>query len=332
MVKFTPGGRYIHSIRAHLSRRDPKAQALSAPPLRMIRDRLDDPRVKRLIVDSRQMAVLAASEQMPVLEELRLPFDHMYIEFTDPVHITELEPGYGDDRGTVAILIWLLREGALDEFPALAENGHPMVAVHAFVEGVNDGDWADRTLGVNLYNGKGLATLGNCLAEPEPSQFSDDFIDNNSDLALFEARTEGLGIGWWERQIATYGEFVTYLLMYMGSQSVHIVEVPLNRQQQRAMDRQSAKARPDHQPKAWHMVMVKPKRGAAETTGTGRSHSYRYDVIGHLKLGRHHLKDGSIREKVEWVRPHQRGLKNELYIPGTYGYEGRADVSRKEAL
>jgi len=48
-------------------------------------------------------------------------------------------------------------------------------------------------------------------------------------------------------------------------------------------------------------------------TGTGSAHHIRYDVRGHFRR----LTTG----KTTWVRPHQRGLQNELYIPKTYKVE-----------
>lgn len=50
-----------------------------------------------------------------------------------------------------------------------------------------------------------------------------------------------------------------------------------------------------------------------EPTGEGTHHGFRYDVRGHFCK----LTSG----KTTWVRPHQRGLQNELYIPKTYVVE-----------
>lgn len=50
-----------------------------------------------------------------------------------------------------------------------------------------------------------------------------------------------------------------------------------------------------------------------EPTGEGTHHGFRYDVRGHFRK----LATG----KTTWVRPHQRGLQNELYIPKTYVVE-----------
>jgi hypothetical protein len=50
-----------------------------------------------------------------------------------------------------------------------------------------------------------------------------------------------------------------------------------------------------------------------QPTGEGTHHGFRYDVRGHFRK----LATG----KTTWVRPHQRGLQNELYIPKTYVVE-----------
>lgn len=50
-----------------------------------------------------------------------------------------------------------------------------------------------------------------------------------------------------------------------------------------------------------------------EPTGEGTHHGVRYDVRGHFRK----LATG----KTTWVRPHQRGLQHELYVPKTYVVE-----------
>lgn len=47
-----------------------------------------------------------------------------------------------------------------------------------------------------------------------------------------------------------------------------------------------------------------------EHVGTGVKHSIRYDVRGHFRK----IQDN----KVSWVRPHQRGISNERYVPKAY--------------
>lgn len=50
-----------------------------------------------------------------------------------------------------------------------------------------------------------------------------------------------------------------------------------------------------------------------EPTGEGTHHGFRYDVRGHFRR----LESG----RTTWVRPHQRGLQHELYVPKTYVVE-----------
>ena len=47
----------------------------------------------------------------------------------------------------------------------------------------------------------------------------------------------------------------------------------------------------------------------SDTSGTGSKHGIRYDVRGHFRR---------LEGKTIWVRAHQRGLANELYIPKVY--------------
>lgn len=58
---------------------------------------------------------------------------------------------------------------------------------------------------------------------------------------------------------------------------------------------------------------------SAGATGEGSKHGIRYDVRGHFRR----LTSG----KTTWVRPHQRGLSNELYVPKTYVVDKRPEAA-----
>ena len=111
--------------------------------------------------------------------------------------------------------------------------------------------------------------------------------------------------------------------------------MPETRQQRRWLEQHPK------EPQAWHVVKVEPKFASTHGEGEGFHHSYRYDVIGHLRFGKHPvgprvLEPGEQREYhdvVEWVAPHQRGLANTLYIPKTYQVEsGKAIHPRFKKL
>jgi hypothetical protein len=50
-------------------------------------------------------------------------------------------------------------------------------------------------------------------------------------------------------------------------------------------------------------------------------------VIGHLRFGRHPRGDGTYAETIEFVRAHQRGLNNELYIPSVHKVDSGKIIS-----
>ena len=73
-------------------------------------------------------------------------------------------------------------------------------------------------------------------------------------------------------------------------------------------------------PNPWHVIRAEhpsPRYPKGQEPVNGIQHRYRYDVIGHFRIGRYRLADGSYRTRRSWVRPHQRGLANETYLPGT---------------
>lgn len=132
---------------------------------------------------------------------------------------------------------------------------------------------------------------------------------------------EGRNVGWWERQAMAATSFVQWCLSYMMAKSIIIEVRDISRQQKRWLSRHNKPW-----PKPWHVVMVDPKYvRTIEDSGDEASyrHRYRYDVMGHLRVGRHRVgtkkEDGtySYRQILEWVPPHQRGLANEIYIPAT---------------
>lgn len=60
----------------------------------------------------------------------------------------------------------------------------------------------------------------------------------------------------------------------------------------------------------YYVCRIRGVQYDSTATGEGSKHGIRYDVRGHFRR----LTTG----KTTWVRPHQRGLTNELYIPKVY--------------
>lgn len=63
----------------------------------------------------------------------------------------------------------------------------------------------------------------------------------------------------------------------------------------------------------YYVCRIKGVQHDSHAGGEGSKHGIRYDVRGHFRR----LDTG----KTIWVRPHQRGLQNELYIPKVYKVE-----------
>ena len=116
------------------------------------------------------------------------------------------------------------------------------------------------------------------------------------------------------------------LVAYMTAKGIEIIDHPTRRNTARLLARRKL-------PNPWHVIQVEPRllinapNDFEETES--RQHSYRYDVAGHIRFGRHRLKDSTHRTTREWVRPHQRGLANAQYIPATrrYSGEGPSDLT-----
>lgn len=60
----------------------------------------------------------------------------------------------------------------------------------------------------------------------------------------------------------------------------------------------------------YYVCRIRGVQYDSQGTGEGSKHGIRYDVRGHFRR----LETG----KTIWVRPHQRGLTNELYVPKVY--------------
>ncbi len=152
-----------------------------------------------------------------------------------------------------------------------------------------------------------------------------EYVKDNELISVFELERKG----WWEECIISYTNLLYWIFAYTMAKSVEIVVIPWSRQVKRASMRKEGKI-----PEPWHIVRVQPRivQQKPEIVGepSGLKHSYRYDVIGHLRFNRHKTKDGQYTDTIEWVLDHQRGLENALYIPKTYKVEKDKKIAMKE--
>jgi hypothetical protein len=328
-TRVRPGGRFFHELQAQylneiaLQRRGSGRATRNTTRVpvgwraEVVRHIFDDPETRRMVIDARQAVLFAELEEMPpIVDRLRAPFGQCYVEFTEPITLAEPEPGFDEE---------LLAFTVTD---ATNNDGRSVFAVLLFFRSTTaDGRvfYTDRGFTLAAETGQGFSLFPNFRDfEPDVSTFPDEVMDRiaasgePADNWYVEARAEGDGRGLWERLVASYAAFISWTISYMTARGVIIVEVAESRQIVRAAKRRGESPRP------WHVVTVKPTHyeNADDEGGGGREHGYRYDVRGHLRIGRHKRGDGTYREQIEWVRPHQRGLKHSLYIPKTYAYDG----------
>jgi len=285
---------------------------------------LSDPNTKRLVLDSRQAAVFAESGNVPafVQDKLKLPFGQFYVELTEPVELAASHSGCTD----YIVSFYIAPNGSMLGrdlyilvffFKSVYDDGREDFGDHEFTYDVESGEcwvtknactmrWAENRDGILMQDD--ASTLPERLGPTEPFVAGSFFPDLPIRL-----------VGWWERYVMEMGAFFSWFLSYTMAKSVRIVRLdPAKTGPAKKGKKRRAKGRI---PTPWHAVTVDPS--FSESTGpggsdSGREHAYRYDVIGHLRFGRHKCKDGSYTSSIEWVRPHQRGLKHSTYIPKTY--------------
>lgn len=269
---------------------------------------------KRMLFDSRQATVFGQSGPLGV-DGLKLhsPFDQFYLEFTDPIEIDGQEPGYKDQ------LVAMLYIDNSSTLPILCPEGETLIdtsAVTFIFYNHETKEWVDRTWRFSTVEKLAYPSVQNIRDTANPSDVPNEW--SNTKWFTSGMEIEGMPnrhIGWWEGAIQTYTNLILWMFAYMMSKSVHISSEPISRQVRRFNERHGITPRP------WHQVWVDPKitdnTALPEDGNDGPDH--RFDVIGHLRFNRHKLKTGSYRHTVEWVPDHQRGLKNEIYIPKVYG-------------
>jgi len=295
---------------------------------------------------------------------LHPPFRNFYMEFTKPISVGEQEPlpdGRTTNDEVVALTYraknpdhWFDHTGGVGTRPP----PRPDVMVGDFEVGQlsillrdkGDTSITDRNFVICLSTGNATTRWLTATEDTlDPSVFPDAYWNaprlthqRGSPLAsrwievatgnpatnLAPSNIPGRHVGYWERIVNKYADWFSWLMLYTIAKGIEIVEEPLPRHERRRMERQ---ARKGIVPEPWQIVRVEPtlrkkyEKAGASSAGPKVTHGYRYDVRGHLRNGKHKLRDGSYKYTVEWVPDHQRGLKNELYIPKTHAYEGDMD-------
>lgn len=319
--------------------------------------RLRAPECMRILFDARQAALFDAIDESPEPNMQRLikpPFDMFYLEFTEPIILQTQEPGHVDVARAILYVgkrkDFIFRVGTEDieleqavlflttewdpvrikvDKDKWRKNPNAEVSEQEFREfqqyiapappGHEDKiQYIDRAWTLRLREGLALSRIID--AKTNGSEVPEDWEDTSYLVATSQIPEfkEDRKVGWWEEAIHSYTTLLSWICAYTMAKSIHIIPQYMSRPQRRWHERKNIPL-----PKPWHVVKVEPKFSMGTSTAQmeGGQHRYRYDVIGHLRYGRHKKGDGSYSETIEWVPPHQRGLANDLYIPKTYKVE-----------
>jgi hypothetical protein len=276
---------------------------------------------KRLIFDARQAQVFDDIGKFTLdvnPGKIKPPFEHFYMELTEPILLNAQEQGYRD--WLRSFIFW----SHLDVTTIVESREIKRVEwinkLTLFFE-AEDGGWVDRTFTLTQDLTPLVNRLSTGIDRNDAHQLGvvrgvnlPEWVGDKYAPVGFQDPAEPREITWWEGCISSYTSLFKWICSYMMAKSVVVEEIPLSRQIRRAAMREG------RLPQPWHVVKV---------GGEGKEHGHRYDVIGHLRAGRHKKKDGTYVEGIEWVESHQRGLKHELYIPKTYKVEGNRKIDTK---
>ncbi len=292
----------------------------------VLRRVLDDVNTKRILFDSKQAALFDdLGEAPPKPEVIYPPFDTHYLEFTEPIALALQEP---DQYDYARAMLCTTQTGM---FVPIGESGKAvsMAQCTMFLVG-KDNSLVDRSWKLVPKSDICFVRMIDALSDPDPSTLPPGTEERLESYMLAGHVASARHVGWWEQVVLNYNGLLQWIWAYMMAKSVTIVPETVSRQQRRWMERKHIV------PKPWHLVKVEPKFGSHRPSGEEPSyrHSYRYDVIGHLRFNQHRFKnaDGqwTYRDMIEWVPPHMRGLANELYIPKTYKVEAGKTIATKQ--
>lgn len=291
---------------------------------------LTDSNTRRLLFDSRQAVIFGDLAEPPPEKAqyiLHTPFDQFYLELTEPILLGEQETNHQD------YIRAFLYSGDIATAQAGEGPKFSLATISVFLTNTDTGrlEIADRTWKLHLQTGMAFVSAAASSVDPDPSELG-TLKRTQSFLAGHNLGIENRHIGWWERLCIQYTALWSWMMLYCMAKGIYLEQEWLSRQQRRWLE-QHPKA-----PRPWHLVKVEPKFTSVRVEGEGSHHSYRYDVIGHLRFANVRVVDKiqddgtktyGHKSVVEWIPPHQRGLANTLYIPKTYQVEAGKTIHPK---
>lgn len=278
---------------------------------------------KRILLDGQQAGTFWDLGEGPpdnIQVNLMMPFRDFYLEFDSPVAIYH---GDYEWSNRVPRYVRALLVRTMPPSEELAKRFSFPISVVMFTtfRGTEDIEMLSFVLDLNW--GHCWASIDALYTHAEMAEMPED-IDPKGIIPLHED-TIGEHRTFRAWAMIRCGTMLSWCMAYMMAKSVLIEKERLPRQQRRRMERKGI-------PNPWHVVTLDPKvmperpEQGSDERDKGSSHGYCYDVIGHIRMGKYRLKDGSYTTKTVWVKPHKRGVRNERYIPSVKRMKGGRTV------
>ena len=276
--------------------------------------------LQRIIFDSEQAVKFVDLDDDPdseIQSMIRLPFDNFYLEFTEQIELGLISTAFNNEEiNNICRSFLLISAGSMTLSKYADKTVNPIYQVIMYF---TTPDW-DRHDGSGFVDTRAFlldintgcpATTVNSIrnGSPEDAYLFDNYDAN--DYVLLDDAIDWQGN--WTQNMKTYSSLIHWILIYAMAKGISLEKHYLSRQHRRQVERQNILS-------PWHILKVDPQFSDETQQSTDNpkyKHNVRYDVTGHLRFGKHKLKDGTYKRTIEWVRPHQRGLKNKLYVPKT---------------
>jgi len=298
---------------------------------------------KRFFLDAEPVEQYASNTVLPpqyIRDIIQLPYPSMYMEFSRGVEIGEQEPNREHDGTFYSDTVKAIFLDSDESTLMSASEDLPPLTVVAFMDdptGLRQPSawgWRWRAFFMNLQTGKAYTPLDRIVKGHDPSLAPPDGVlemmadtgaviqnelggTHDIENPFIEAGSFGMNryIGWWERCIMATARTISWLTVFLTARGVNAYPSTVLPRAERKLLKKNPMLRT---PQPFHIVNIGNPTYSSSGDGTKRHQTVRYDVRGHLRYGRHKLKNGDYRATIEWVQPHQRGLANGRYVPPTY--------------
>lgn len=249
---------------------------------------------KTILFPVEQVAVFASllKNKMIIPLEYKLPFKSVLLEFTEPIEVI----GFEGAKSAVGFLL----EQYDETEKGFKEAVERVKEVDRLIE------FSDSDIKHIDWSKGGTVTINEMIVLYADGFSSNQISWNSNDPDGFDT-----GDYWDTDQLSAATRFKQLAIACIGYINCENIYLEKEGEVAKAInEKRERKGKSRLEP--WYVCRIKgvSYRSDGAEKDTGNHQSIRYDVRGHFRR----LDDG----KTTWVRPHQRGLANELYVPKIY--------------